>query len=111
MNNDTEEQILAKYSAKRLVFDPSRTLLSSELVQDFYDWAKDSGYSIQKSNVPRFLHGSRLFSMWDKNVQYVRVALVTDVLLAKLDTATAPTSKKVSVWHGVRWRTDEEDLL
>lgn len=105
------EDVLRKYSAKRLVFDPSRTLLSKELVQDFTDWAEANGYQVNKNRVVQNLLASSLFSMWEMNVQRVQVALVTDVLLAKLDTDTPPTTKKVAVWHGVRWRTEEEDLL
>lgn len=105
------DDVLRKYAAKRLVFDPKRTLLSKELVQDFTDWAEANWYSVNRNRVVQNLLGSSLFSMWEMNVQRVQVALVTDVLLAKLDTDTPPTTKKVAVWHGVRWRTEEEDLL
>lgn len=105
------DDVLRKYAAKRLVFDPKRTLLSKELVQDFTDWAEANGYPVNKNQVVQNLLASSLFSMWEMNVQRVQVALVTDKLLAKLDTDNPPTTKSVAVWHGVRWRTEEEDLL
>ena len=107
-----DEELVCRYAAKRLVFDPSRTLLSTELVDDFVGWAQDCNYKINRAMVVPMLYRSELFSsLHGHNVQRVQVALVTDKLLARLDTDTPPTTKTVSIWHGVRWRTDEEDLL
>lgn len=107
-----DEELVRRYAAKRLVFDPSRTLLSTELVDDFVGWAEDCNYKINRAMVVPMFYRSQLFSsLHGHNVQRVQVALVTDKLKARLDTDTPPTTKTVSIWHGVRWRTDEEDLL
>lgn len=107
-----DEELVRRYCANRLVFDPSRTLLSTELVDDFVQWAEDNRYKINRAMLVPMFYRSELFSaMHGHNVQRVQVALVTDKLLAKLDTDTPPVTKSVAVWHGVRWRTEEEDLL
>src|SRR5690625_3385183 len=107
-----DEELVRRYAAKRLVFDPSRTLLSTELADDFVGWAEGCSYTINRAMVVPMFYRSVLFSsLHGHNVQRVQVALVTDKLLARLDTDTPPTTKTVSIWHGVRWRTDEEDLL
>lgn len=107
-----DEELVRRYCAKRLVFDSSRTLLSTELVDDFTSWAQDCNYKINQAMiVPMFYRSEQFSAMHGHNVQRVQVALVTDKLLAKLDTDNPPTTKSVSVWHGVRWRTEEEDLL
>lgn len=103
-----DEELVRRYAAKRLVFDPSRT----ELVDDFVGWAEDCNYKINRAMVVPMFYRSQLFSsLHGHNVQRVQVALVTDKLLARLDTDTPPTTRTVSIWHGVRWRTDDEDLL
>jgi len=107
-----DEELVRRYAAKRLVFDPSRTLLSTELVDDFTSWAESHNYKINRAMVVPMFYRSRLFSSLNgHNVQRVQVALVTDKLLARLDTDTPPTTRTVSIWHGLRWRTDAEDLL
>ena len=105
----SEGDLVSQYFAHRLVLDPSRSVVSTELIQDFTDWATKQNYRFVQYRVVPMMLGSDPVVLGF--VRRVRAAEVTDSLLARLDTDTPPTSQKVTVWHGIRWRTEEEELV
>lgn len=98
----SESEFVNRYFAQQLIIDPSSSVVSTELIKDFTDWAVKQNFQfVQYRAVPMML-GSDPVELGF--VRRVRAAEVTGSLLARLDTDTPPTTQKVTVWHGLRWR-------
>ena len=107
----SEDELVSRYFAHRLIIDPSSSVVSAELTQDFFKWASERGFRVNQSLVVRMVSESFLVSVTYAEVVRQARALVTDNLLARLDTNNPPTSKNVMVWHGLRWADDDTEEL
>ena len=107
----SEDELVSRYFAHRLVIDPSSSVVSAELTQDFFKWASERGFRVNRSLVVRMVSESFLVSVTYAGAIRQSYAPVTDNLLARLDTNNPPTSKSVTVWHGLRWADDDAEEL
>lgn len=108
----SEDELVSRYFAHRLIIDPSSSVVSTELIQDFIEWASERNFRFNRSRVvPMILESDLVTTGHARSVRRVQRAEVTGSLLARLDTNNPPTSQKITVWHGLRWADDDAEEL